>query len=136
MSVFSEEWRRCLREHYQDVVRRNDTLTLRTLTPILYRVGFTEEELRNLYVIATMHVDTMPDDFVPSFEPLQEEQPATIALTTEEATFQAHPAECTCPACMDVVDEVAHDSDGQPLKGEALEEAKERASTPKQKTLF
>ncbi len=64
-SPFGEDWRACLRAHYQYVVRANDTLTLSTLTGVLQQVGFTEDELHRLYLNATMHVDDMPDDFTP-----------------------------------------------------------------------
>lgn len=67
-SVFSDEWRRCLREHYKYVKRNQDTATEETLTPILEKVGFREDELRRLTIEATMRADDMPDDFVPDME--------------------------------------------------------------------
>ena len=109
-SIFGDEWRRCLKEHYKYVVRQQDKATEATLTPILQRFGFRDDDLRELYVEATMR--DMPDDFVPDMERVvaqAEENPAT------ETTFKTHPAECTCPACIDLVIEEGHDEEGQPL---------------------
>ncbi len=133
-SIFHDEWRRCLQAHYTDVVRRQDHITERTLRPLLLRAGFREDELRTLYITATMHVDAVADDFVPDFSQIaQPTAPNTPAQ--DERTFSAHPAECTCPACMDIVDETRHDSEGQPL---SPEEAAENAARSQwaQKTLF
>lgn len=108
-SVFTEEWRRCLKEHYKTVVRNGDKLTERTLVPVLHRVGFTDDELRQLYVEATMRADDMPDDFVPEMPPAPE-------MTEPEKVVAPHPAECTCDVCrMDDIIEQGHDADGQPV---------------------
>lgn len=101
-SVFFEEWLRSLREQYKHVVRNNDRVTLPTLTAVMQNVGFGEEELAQLRVEATMHVDDVPQDFRPDMKILE---PAPTA--------QPHPAECLCPQCA-TVDEAAHDADGQP----------------------
>ncbi|MDQ7026583.1 MAG: hypothetical protein Q9P01_06470 [Anaerolineae bacterium] len=110
-SVFSDEWRRCLREHYKYVIGKEDKATEETLLPILHRFGFRDDELRELYVEATMR--DMPDDFVPDMERLVQESEST---PIPETTFQVHPAECACPSCMDVVLEDGHDEEGQPLE--------------------
>lgn len=130
-SVFSDEWRRCLREHYKYVVRQQDNNTKETLTPILEKFGFREEELRRLAVEATMHVDDVADDFVPDMELLDEQ--SVEDDKAPEVTFVTHPAECTCPSCMDTVLEAGHDDDGQPLEEEPEQE---KQGTLKQKTLF
>ena len=100
-SVFLDEWLRSLREQYKHVVRSNDRVTLPTLTAVMQNVGFGEEELAQLRVEATMHVDDVPPDFKPDLE----------ILTPSPAP---HPAECMCPDCMPI-DEAAHDADGQPI---------------------
>ncbi|MBK8023347.1 MAG: hypothetical protein IPK19_18425 [Chloroflexi bacterium] len=64
-SPFADDWRECLRAHYQYVVRANDRRTLETLTRVLNQVGFEEDELSELYVRATMHVDDAAEDFTP-----------------------------------------------------------------------
>lgn len=134
-SVFSDEWRRCLEEHYKYVVRNQDKATEATLTPILNRFGFREDELRQLTVEATMRADDMPDDFVPDMELIESESVEAIqdeVINHPETTFQVHPAECACAACMDIVLEEGHDEDGQPLEDEPEPEK----DTPKQKSLF
>lgn len=101
-SVFFDEWLRSLREQYKHVVRSNDTVTLPTLTAVMQNVGFGEDELAQLRVEATMHVDDVPDDFKPDMQILD---PAPAP----------HPAECLCPDCMPI-DEAGHDVDGQPIE--------------------
>lgn len=111
-SVFFDEWLRSLREQYKHVVRSNDKVTLPTLNAVMHNVGFSEAELNQLRLEATMHIDDAPEDFVPDLD---------IAL--DQATAQAHPAECICPQCM-IVDDGAHDAEGQPLAPEPADEGR------------
>jgi hypothetical protein len=146
-SVFGDEWRRCLKEHYKYVVKKQDKATESTLVPVLNRIGFRDDELRELYIEATMR--DMPDDFVPDMEQLAAPpEPASVV----ETTFQVHPAECSCPQCMDIVLDEGHDAAGQPLpESQEIEEAQgnlfavakpekkkkaKKDDLPKQKSLF
>ncbi|MEQ8672039.1 MAG: hypothetical protein RLP44_07870 [Aggregatilineales bacterium] len=113
MSVFSESWRECLREHYKQVVRNDDFVTKRSLVPVLHHVGFTEDELRQLEIMATMRADGLPEDFVPDLEILAEKPEPLTA--TAEAPFQPHPLECQCPQCVDM-NLIPHDKEGQPIE--------------------
>ncbi len=63
-SIFAGEWRDCLRAHYVHVVRAQDKLVQRTLISIMHEAGFSDEELRELTIRATMHVDEVGADFV------------------------------------------------------------------------
>ena len=65
MSVFADDWRACLREHYMHVVRTDDRATLPSLTLVMYEVGFSDDDLAELRVLATMRADDMPADYVP-----------------------------------------------------------------------
>ncbi|MEM6530455.1 MAG: hypothetical protein AAF653_19305 [Chloroflexota bacterium] len=64
-SPFADDWRESLREHYKDVTRRNDTLTEKTLVGVMHDVGFTDDELRQLKLEATMRAEDLQGDFVP-----------------------------------------------------------------------
>ena len=64
-SVFDQEWRDCLRAHYTQVVRNQDSGTERSLHGVMLEAGFNENELSELYVRATAHVDDVGADFVP-----------------------------------------------------------------------
>lgn len=64
-SIFGDDWRACLREQYMQVVRIGDAVTLPTITLVMHEVGFTDDELAELRIRATMRADDMPDDFVP-----------------------------------------------------------------------
>ena len=116
MSVFTEEWLACLREQYKYVILNNDQVTLASLLPVLHRVGFTEDELAQLRVEATMHVDDVPADFVPDMDVLApKDQPAPV-----DEAFQPHPLECQCPSCV-AMNLVPHDEEGQPIPADQLD---------------
>jgi hypothetical protein len=108
MSVFSDEWRRCMRIHYQEVVRQNDHITKPSLTEVLNMIGFTDDELRQLYIEATMREEDNAPDFKPDLTLLQSE----IRVDPQQV---AHPAECQCPSCVNI-NMIPHDQDGQPLQ--------------------
>lgn len=56
-SIFAQEWRDCLRAHYLHVVRSADRATEESLHPIMIKAGFTENQLKELYIQATAHVE-------------------------------------------------------------------------------
>ena len=109
-SIFFDEWRRCLGEQYKAVIRRDDKITLKTLEPVMERLGFSRDELRTLYIEATARVEDLPDGFLPELPALQDQ-----TAPAQKAAFAPHPAECTCPACVALVNQAAHDAEGQPL---------------------
>ena len=119
MSVFSDDWRECLQEQYKFVVRNDDRLTLPSLTNVMYQVGFTDDELTQLRILATMRVEDMPDGFVPDMPLMQPPVPETAT------DMIAHPLECQCPECV-AVDLIPHNEEGQPLEGDDLLEFAER----------
>lgn len=102
-SIFFDEWIKSLREQYKYVVRNNDQVTLPSLTKVMHDVGFGDDELAQLRVQATMHVDDVGGDYVPDMNVLD--------TTPVDAP---HPAECTCAQCIPI-DESKYDADGQPL---------------------
>ncbi|MFN8372073.1 MAG: hypothetical protein U0694_04260 [Anaerolineae bacterium] len=85
-NVFENEWRECLQVHYRDIVRANDQKTLKSLLTVMNEVGFRDEELREMAVLATAHVDDVPDDFVPDLNILEPEAqvPAEAAAPASE----------------------------------------------------
>ena len=102
-SIFHNEWRSSLRAQYQHVVRKGDKITLPSLTAVLQQVGFSEDELRQLRLAATLHVDEVAEDFEPD-----------LAILADDQSAGAHPAECLCPDCAPI-DESRFDADGQTL---------------------
>ncbi len=118
MSVFSDEWRACLREQYKYVIQQQDENTRQSLTHVLIygadgRGIFTEDELAQLWVEATLRVEDNPADFVPDLDILQ--PPAASAMPAP--AFQPHPLECQCPACVEM-NTYPHDEEGQPITDE------------------
>ena len=102
-SVFFDEWLRSLREQYKHVVRKGDGVTLPTLTAVMHDVGFGEDELAQLRLEATMHVDDVGADFA-----------ADMNILDQPLAGRPHPAECLCPECA-TIDESQFDADGQPI---------------------
>jgi len=120
MSVFADEWRRCLKEQYKYVIKSQDKLTEQSLITVMHEVGFSERELTQLRVEATMRADEMPDDFMPEMD-IHDEPKPEIELPQE---FKPHPLECQCPACVEA-NLTPHDAEGQPLEYESEEELAE-----------
>lgn len=71
VSPFSQDWRDCLKAHYTHVVRTEDHRTEKTLRAVLYECGYDDDALKEWYLLATMHVDDAPPDFVPDEEHLK-----------------------------------------------------------------
>lgn len=117
MSVFTDEWRECLREHYKAVVREQDHVTLKSLVKVMYTVGFTDDDLNELKVLATMRADEMPQDFMPDLDIMEGAATPTDDTSPGMEDFQPHPLECQCPSCVEI-NLQPHDADGQPLEVE------------------
>ena len=77
--------------------------TLSSLTAVMRSVGFRDDELAQLRIEATMHVDNVGEDFSPDLD-----------ILANTGLARAHPAECACPECV-TVDESKFDSEGQPI---------------------
>ena len=103
-SIFFDEWIKSLREQYKYVIRNNDQVTLPSLTEVMHDVGFTDDELAQLRIDATMRTEDVAEDFVPDLKILE-----------QQTAGQPHPAECTCPQCIPI-DESQYDEDGQPIE--------------------
>lgn len=69
-NIFADEWRDCLRAHYQHVIRTRDQVTEPSLRVVMHQAGFDDAELAELRVRATMHVDDAGVDFVPDMDVL------------------------------------------------------------------
>lgn len=108
-SVFYEEWLRSLREQYKQVVRKDDHVTLSSLTAVMRQIGFRDDELAQLHIKATMHVDDAGADYR-----------ADMNILDSVKSAQAHPAECLCPECVPV-DESQFDDEGQPIAPDPAE---------------
>jgi hypothetical protein len=95
-SPFADDWRSCLRAHFIHVIRTNDVRTEPTLTGVLLKAGFSEAELRDLKLCATMHVDDVPADFVPDLEILQPEtapEPTVFTAVDVPGAVETQPDE-------------------------------------------
>ena len=73
-SVFHEEWLRSLREQYKHIVRNDDRVTLPSLTAVMQRLGFRDDELAQLRIEATMHMDDVGEDFSADMNILNESE--------------------------------------------------------------
>jgi hypothetical protein len=89
-SIFADEWRECLRAHYTYVIRNQDRITERTLRGVMiHEAGFTDAELKELAVRATMRVEDAPD-LVPDLNLLQEDSaPHSVAVAMPQEVISA-----------------------------------------------
>ena len=150
-SPFASEWRDCLMAHYQNVLHNQDTLTEGTLLGVLQEVGFSEQELAQFKVLATMRADDMGPDFVPDMDALQAEaeeanqwpvanspeEPQPEASVFEAAVFEAAVTiEEDSGPVMVIADEAAPDEDGISALPADEEPPDYRATGPEQLSMF
>jgi hypothetical protein len=140
-SIFTDEWRKCLRAHYMDVVRRDDQRTLKTLVRVMHDTGFSDDELAELRVRATMRAEDMPEDFVPDthlfqvnadFPVSEDVVPAAEPLIEPAYVEQEISNELLQP--LDEVAEVAQETVPEEL--EEIDSEKEDPDAPQQLSLF
>lgn len=127
-SVFTEEWRDCLRAHYTSIVRNDDRTTEHTLRGVMIEAGFSEDELKQLYVLATAHVDDVGADFVPDMDVFAEESaPVSVAVVVPQAMIEAELIEAAHPQ-----DEasVSAEADAEMDEREPDDEAEAEAKPP------
>jgi hypothetical protein len=133
-SIFTEEWRECLRAHYMDVIRRNDQITLKSLVRVMHDTGFNDDELAELRVRATMRADEMPDDFVPDTRVFQVSADVIpdIAVTDQTIADEEYIEEVHAELPEVIEEEVV-----QALADDNLpQEPKEDPDAPQQLSLF
>ena len=70
-NIFADEWIECLEAHYMHVIRINDKVTEPSLSIVMQDAGFSDAQLAELRVRATMHVDQVGADFVPDLNVLE-----------------------------------------------------------------
>lgn len=89
---FADDWRESLRAHYMHVIRVDDKVTERTLSRILLRLNFSEAELAEMRVLATMRTEDMGEDYVPDFAAVE-----ALVAAEVEAAQRAAEAEAVAP---------------------------------------
>lgn len=62
---FLDDWYDHQVAHYQEAVRRRDTVTKNSVELLLLEIGYTEAQLQEFRVLATMRADDMPEDYLP-----------------------------------------------------------------------
>lgn len=133
MSIFADDWRECMIEQYKEVIRNDDRVTLKSLIVVMHDVGFTDDEMAQYRMEATMK-NEVPDEATLKYFMEQAEQKETVPAVQEnpqgEQDFQPHPLECQCPSCIDL-NMTPHDDDGQPIPPEDRDE-----DEPTQLTMF
>jgi hypothetical protein len=90
-NIFADDWRDCLRAHYSHVVRTEDHVTEPSLHKVMNAAGFSESELAEMRVRATMRADEMPDGFEPDLDILAEAPPEVAEAPAEVSFMMAVP---------------------------------------------
>ena len=113
-NIFADEWVDCLEAHYMHVIRTKDKVTEPSLTIVMHSAGFSDNQLAELRVRATMHVDDVGADFVPDLDVLDihdhDHQHEHSVLEAPEAhvynipiEVAPAPTEATPPAAVETV---------------------------------
>ena len=123
MNLFADDWHDCLREQYMHVIRQDDHITLNTLTGVMHQVGFSDTELAELRVQATMHVDDVGADFVPDLDILEPTVYAGVDVEDEP--------DDTPPTYAEALEEAAQESESEPE-----DEPPAEPDAPQQLSLF
>lgn len=97
-NIFAEDWVACLEAHYMHVIRINDKVTEPSLSIVMHSAGFTDAQLAELRVRATMHVDQVGADFVPDLGVLDTHDHAHEAPTPAEAPIYNIPIDLNAAA--------------------------------------
>ena len=84
-NIFADEWMECLESHYMHVIRINDKVTEPSLSIVMHSAGFSDTQLAELRVRATMHIDDVGADFVPDLEVLDAHNHEHAAPEVSEA---------------------------------------------------
>jgi|GEM_PF-1095295 len=121
-NIFADDWRLTLRAHYIEVIRKQDTLTERTLENVMYEIGFTDVDLQELRVFAkaTIRAEDMGtlDDFTPDAELVSyaegfsavSSEPTIGEPVAEEPPYEEMP--------QDLVDEIVAEEEVEALAAE------------------
>lgn len=130
-SPFRDDWLSCMRAHYVHVIRTNDTVTEKTLRGVLKSVGFSDSELTELYVEASMHVDQVGADFVPDPEMIE-------SLVQQAAEVIASPPEMITQETLEVLAETALEIDEEVFSTAPSEDETQDGGNdlPQQMSLF
>jgi len=86
-SPFRDDWHDAQEAHFQYISRVGDAHQRAAARAAMAQAGYSEEEIAQLYVAATMHQDDLPDGFVADVEVI------------EQLREKPHPNDCTCPSC-------------------------------------
>ncbi|NWG17771.1 MAG: hypothetical protein HXY41_14180 [Chloroflexi bacterium] len=139
-NIFADDWRECLRAHYMHVIRTGDRVTEPTLRGVMQEAGFSEAELAELRVLATLRVEDAPEGFAPDLHAL-DGQPAGQAFYSmpaaadeppeAEATFDVEDMAANEEAALLGVDAAPPADDDQPDEPDEPD-----ADSPQQLSLF
>ena len=145
-NIFEAEWRECLEAHYMHVIRTNDKVTEPSLSIVMHSAGFSDAQLAELRVRATMHVDDVGKDFVPDLEVLDahdhqhneaEAHVYNIPVEVAPVPAEAAPVEAEVISQTEVL--VEAELEGETLEEEMLDEQepeKKDPDEPQQLSLF
>ena len=147
--IFADDWAECLEAHYMHVIRTNDKVTEPSLSIVMHSAGFSDAQLAELRVRATMHVDDVGKDFVPDLEVLDahdhqhdeaeaaEARVYNIPVEIAPAPTEAAPVEAETVSQTEVL--VEAELEGETLEEEMLNEQepeKKDPDEPQQLSLF
>jgi hypothetical protein len=133
--IFADDWVECLEAHYMHVIRINDKVTEPSLSIVMHSAGFSDAQLAELRVRATMHMDDVDKDFVPDLEVLDAHDHQHNEAEAAEAHVYSIPVEIALaptevvPVEAEVVSQAEVLVEAE-LEGEALDEQEPEQKDP------
>lgn len=127
---FREEWRDCLRAHYLHVIRSGDRVTEPSLQLVMLEAGFSQAELAELRVRATLRTEDAPLGFTPDLDALR-----VYPAARPPAPAEPEPDSALAEPLMETD---AAEADAAPAEAEpeAAEAPADDADLPQQLSLF
>lgn len=86
-SPFTDDWHAMQTSQFTYIMRTGDAQQRAAAIHVMRQTGYSEAQIRALYIDATMHADDVPPDFVPDVDVIE---------TQREAQ---HPSDCLCAHC-------------------------------------
>lgn len=86
-SPFADDWHDAQEAHFTHISRVGDAEAREKARAALTQAGYSDAQISELYVEATMHQDDLADDFLPDMSMI------------ERLREVQHPNDCLCPSC-------------------------------------
>jgi hypothetical protein len=86
-SPFTDDWHDLQTAQFAHTMRTGNATQRAAAVAVMREAGYSDDQIRGLYINATMHSDDVPPDFEPDMDII------------EAGREVQHPADCQCARC-------------------------------------